>query len=93
MAGPGQQEQDAQIKEKQQTEVTTQHIYDCTIFELAICAFDIQSGWIDVFERQSEYTRRDIFIRKINPEKFSQKLQDMNTYLDFIPIKRNTERD
>jgi hypothetical protein len=29
----------------EQTEYTPQHIYDCTIFELAIRAFEIQSGW------------------------------------------------
>jgi hypothetical protein len=27
---------------------------------LAICAFDIQSGWIDAYERQREYMRRDL---------------------------------
>jgi hypothetical protein len=32
-------------KAKEQTEYTPQHIYDCAIFELAICAFNIQSGW------------------------------------------------
>jgi hypothetical protein len=31
-------------KEKEKTEYTPQHIYDCAIFELAIRAFDIQSG-------------------------------------------------
>jgi hypothetical protein len=31
-------------KEKEQTEYTPQHIYDCAIFELEICAFDIHSG-------------------------------------------------
>jgi hypothetical protein len=30
---------------KEQTECTPQQIYDCAIFELAIRAFDIQSGW------------------------------------------------
>jgi hypothetical protein len=32
-------------KAKEQTEYTPQQIYDCAIFELAIRAFDIQSGW------------------------------------------------
>jgi hypothetical protein len=46
---------------KEQTEHTPQHIYDCAIFELAIRAFDIQSGWIDAYERQREYMREEIF--------------------------------
>jgi hypothetical protein len=62
-------------------------------FELAIHAFDIQSGWIDAFERQRTYTRRDIFMGKLNPEKFSQRLQDLNKYLDYIPIERTTMAD
>jgi hypothetical protein len=41
---------------------TLQTKYDCVIFELAIRAFDIQSGWRDAFERQREYMRRDLFI-------------------------------
>jgi hypothetical protein len=60
---------------------------------LAIRAFYIQSGWRDAFERQSEYTRRDIFMGKLNPEKFSQRLQDLNKYLDYIPIKRTKMAD
>jgi hypothetical protein len=51
-----------------------------------ISAFDIQSGWRDAYERQRENTRRDLFMGKLNPEKFSQRLQDLNRYLDFIPI-------
>jgi hypothetical protein len=69
-------------KAKEQTEYTPQQTYDCTIFELAICAFDIQSGWRDAFERQREYMRRDLFMGKLNPEKTSQRLQDTNKYLD-----------
>jgi hypothetical protein len=60
---------------------------------LAIRAFDIQSGWRDAYERQREYTRRYIFMGKLNPEKFSQKLQDLNKYLDYIPIERPTLSD
>jgi hypothetical protein len=67
---------------------TPQHIYDCAIFELAISDFDIQSGWIDTYERQREYMRRDIFMGKLNPEKFSQTLQDLNKYLDHIPVEK-----
>jgi hypothetical protein len=37
--------------------------------------------------------RRDLFMRKLNPEKFSQKLQDLNKYLDYIPIERITMAD
>jgi hypothetical protein len=69
-------------KAKEQAAYTPQQIYDCAIFELAICAFDIQSGWRDAYERQREYMRIDIFMGKLNPEKFSQRLQDLNKYLD-----------
>jgi hypothetical protein len=72
---------------------TPQQNYDCTIFELAIRAFDIQSGWRDAYERQIEYMRRDLFMGKLNPEKFSQRLQDLNKYLDYIPIERTTVSD
>jgi hypothetical protein len=60
---------------------------------LAIRAFDIQSGWIDAYERQREYMRRDIFMGKLNPKKFSQRLQDLNKYLEYIPIERTTLSD
>jgi hypothetical protein len=65
-------------KAKDQTLHTPNQIYDYAIFELAIRAFDIQSGWRDSYERQREYTRRDFFMGKLNPEKFSQRLQDLN---------------
>jgi hypothetical protein len=58
-----------------------------------MCAFDIQSGWRDAYERQREYMRRYIFMGKLNPEKFSQRLQDLNKYLDYIPIERTTLSD
>jgi hypothetical protein len=74
-------------------DVYPQQIYDCAIFELAILAFDIQSVWRDAYERQREYMRRDIFMGKLNPEKFSQRLQDLNKYLDYIPIERTTLSD
>jgi hypothetical protein len=80
-------------KEKEQTEYTPQQIYDCAIFELLILAFDIQSGWRDAFKRQREYTIRDTFMGKLNPEKFSKRLQDLNKYLDYIPIERTTMTD
>jgi hypothetical protein len=80
-------------KEEEQTEYTPRQIYDCAIFELAIRAFDIQSGWRDAYERQREYMRRDIFMGKLNPEKFSQRLQNLNKYLDYIPIDRTTLTD
>jgi hypothetical protein len=60
---------------------------------LAIRAFDIQSGWRYAFERQHKYTRRDLFMGKLNPEKFSQRLQDLNKHLDYIPIERTTMVD
>jgi hypothetical protein len=80
-------------KAKDQAMYTPQQIYDCTIFELAIRAFDIQSGWRDAYERQREYKRRDLFMGKLNPEKFIQRLQDINKYLDYIPIERTTLSD
>jgi hypothetical protein len=39
-------------KTKTQTEHILKQIYDFAIFELAIRAFDIQSGWRDFYERQ-----------------------------------------
>jgi hypothetical protein len=80
-------------KAKDQAMYTPQQIYDYAIFELAIRAFDIQSGWRYAYERQREYTRRDLFMGEINPEKFSQRLQDLNKYLDYIPIERTTLSD
>jgi hypothetical protein len=68
-------------------EHTPKQLYDFVIFELSIRDFDIQSGWRDAYERQREYMRRDLFMGKLNPEKFSQRLQDLNRYLDFIPIE------
>jgi hypothetical protein len=58
---------------------------------LSIRAFDIQSGWHDAYERRREYTRRDLFMGKLNPQKFSQRLQDLNRYLDFIPIEKTID--
>jgi hypothetical protein len=49
-------------KAKDQTLHTPNQIYDYAIFELAIRAFDIQSGWRDAYERQREYMRLDLFI-------------------------------
>jgi hypothetical protein len=69
-------------------EHTPKQIYDFAIFELSIRAFGIQSGWRDAYKRQREYTRRYLFMGKLNPEKFSQRLQDLNRYLDFIPIEK-----
>jgi hypothetical protein len=71
----------------------SQQVYDCAIFKLAIRAFDIQSGWRDSYERQHEYMRRYLFMGNLNPEKFSQRLQDLNRYLDFIPIEITTLSD
>jgi hypothetical protein len=58
---------------------------------LSIRALDIQSGWRDAYERQREYTRRDLFMGKLNPEKFSKRLQDLNRYLDLIPIEKTSD--
>jgi hypothetical protein len=46
---------------------------------------------MDAYERQREYTRRDLFMGKLNPEKFSQILQDLDRYLDSIPIEKTSE--
>jgi hypothetical protein len=37
--------------------------------------------------------RRDLFMGKLNPENFSQRLQDLNKYLDYIPIEKTTVSD
>jgi hypothetical protein len=74
-------------------EHTPNQIYDFAIFELAIRAFDIQSAWRDAYDRQREYMRRDLFMVNLNPEKFSQRLQDLNRYLDFIPIEKISDRN
>jgi hypothetical protein len=78
-------------KSKTIAEHTPKQIYDFAIFELSIRAFDIQSGWRDAYERQIEYMRRDIFMGRVNPEKFSQRLQDLNRYLDYIPIEKTSD--
>jgi hypothetical protein len=87
-------------KAKEQPMHAPKQIYDNAIFELAIRAFNIQSGWRDAYERrrdayerQREYTRRDLFMGKLNPEKFIQRLQDLNKYLDYIPIDRTILSD
>jgi hypothetical protein len=41
-------------KSKTIAEHTPKQIYDFALFELSIRAFDIQSGWCDVYERQIE---------------------------------------
>jgi hypothetical protein len=78
-------------KSKTIVEHTTKQIYDFSLFELSIRAFDIQSGWSDAYERQREYTRRDLFMGRLNPEKFSQRLQELNRYLDYIPIEKTSD--
>jgi hypothetical protein len=78
---------------KDQTYYTPQHIYDSANFELAIRDVDIQIGWRDAVQRHRKYMRRCLFMGKLNPEKCSQRLQDMNKYLDYIPIKKTTVAD
>jgi hypothetical protein len=80
-------------KAKEQTLHTPNQIYDYAIFELAIRAFDIQSGWRYAYERQREYMIRDLFMGKLNPETFSERLQDLNRYLDYIPIEKTSDKD
>jgi hypothetical protein len=76
---------------KKQTDLTEPQFHDCAIFELSIRAFNTQSGWRDAFESQ-EYTRRDIFMGKLNPEKFGQRLEEINMYLDYIPIEKSNPK-
>jgi hypothetical protein len=78
-------------KTKTLMEHTPKQNYNYAIFELSIRAFDIQSGWWYAYERQREYMRRDLFMEKLKPEKFSQRLQDLYRYLDFIPIEKTSE--
>jgi hypothetical protein len=78
-------------KSKTIAEHTPKQIYDLAIFELSILAFYIQSGWRDAYERQREYIRRDIFMGRLNPGKFSQRLQYLNRYLDLIPIEKTSD--
>jgi hypothetical protein len=90
MAGPRNKKQKTKHKTRKandQTEYTSQQIYGCAIFELAIRVFDIQSGWRDAYERQREYMRRYLLMGKLNPENLSQRLHDLNKYLDYIPIE------
>jgi hypothetical protein len=37
--------------------------------------------------------RRDLFMGRLNPEKLSQRLQNLNKYLDCIPIEIKTIAD
>jgi hypothetical protein len=78
-------------KSKTIAEHTPQQIFDFALLELSIRAFDIQSGWRDAYERHREYMRRDLFMGRLNPEKFSQRLQDLNRYLDYIPIEKTSD--
>jgi hypothetical protein len=55
-----QEEKNRICKAKDQTLHTPNQIYDYAIFELAIRAFDIQSGWRDAYDRQREYMTRDL---------------------------------
>jgi hypothetical protein len=59
-------------KAKTQTEHTPHQIYDCAIFELAIRAFDIQSGWRYAYERQRIYEKRS-FHGETQPRKVQSK--------------------
>jgi hypothetical protein len=70
-------------KANTQTEHTPSTIYDFAIFELAICAFDTQSGWRDAYERQREYMRRDLFMGKLNPEKVHSKTARLKQVFGF----------
>jgi hypothetical protein len=36
--------------------------------------------------------RGDLFLRKLNPEKFSQRLEEMNKYLDYIQIEKSNPK-
>jgi hypothetical protein len=60
---------------------------------LATRAFDIQHGWRDAYERQREYMIRDLFMGKLNPEKFSQRQKYLKRYFDFIPIENTSDNN
>jgi hypothetical protein len=77
---------------KNQNELNEQKIHDYAIFELDIRAFDNQRVWRDDFERQREYMGKDLFMGKLNPEKFSQILEEMNKYLDYIPVEKSNPK-
>ena len=47
---------------------------------------------LDAFVRQREYTRRDLFMGKLNPEKLSQRLEEMNKYMDYIPNEKSNPK-
>jgi hypothetical protein len=88
----GSQEVNNKVRKfKTLVEHTPKQVYDFTIFELSIRAFDTQSGWRDAYERQREYTRRNLFMGKLNPDKFSQRLQYLNRHLDYIPIEKTSD--
>jgi hypothetical protein len=36
--------------------------------------------------------RRDLFMEKLSPEKFSQRQEKMNKYLDYIPIEKSNPK-
>jgi hypothetical protein len=36
--------------------------------------------------------RRDLLMGKLNPEKFSQRLEEMNKNLDYIPIEKSNPK-
>jgi hypothetical protein len=36
--------------------------------------------------------RRDLFMGNLNPEKFSQRLEEMNKYVDYIPIEKSNPK-
>jgi hypothetical protein len=78
---------------KKQTELTEQQIHDYALFELTIRTVDIKSGWRDPFERQHEYTRIELFMGKLNPEKLSQRLEEINKYLDYTSIGKKPQEN
>jgi hypothetical protein len=78
-------------KAKTIAEHTAKQIFDFALFELSTLEFDIQSGWRNAYERHREYMRRYLFMGRLNPEKLSQRMQDLNRYLDYIPIEKTSE--
>jgi hypothetical protein len=80
-------------KAKTIAEHTPKQIFDFALFELSVRAFDIQSGWRYAYERHRDYMRRDLFMGRLNPENLSQRLQDLNRYLDYIPIEKTSDRN
>jgi hypothetical protein len=85
-----QEEKNRNRKAKEQTMHTPQKIMIGQFLNWQFVLLTSKKGWRDAYERQRENMRRYLFMGKLNPEKFSQRLQDLHKYLDYIPIEKTT---